>query len=339
MSSAGVACIRVGLNLTALLLFLQAAATFCWHSYCIAIVNFFIFKRYVLKRPLQEPETDDDESQPPPGKRKKRGQNKQRPRAIIPYSQLLCPKLHSAHGGEGCRYGDKCRYLHDVARYMAVKPPDIGDRCYVYDTFGKCGYGAACRFALSHLTPDFANVVNEALYDPNRPSPLVNAVPKGLQENLRKKRFAFPRSDAFLRKLQAGGGLKAACDGNVTGETEEDRLPNEANNRADTDPGGKQGLATARCCEDLVGGEPGSVQPEPRGKGEGCCETGTMPEAASVNGGAGILSEAQSSRTMEKSEGSVVEVEVTPVGVTSAGVVTDEDVICLRAAEKKKARY
>ncbi|KAL5493413.1 hypothetical protein EMCRGX_G014591 [Ephydatia muelleri] len=269
-----------------------------------------IKNQYVLKRPLQEPETDDDESQPPPGKRKKRGQNKQRPRAIIPYSQLLCPKLHSAHGGEGCRYGDKCRYLHDVARYMAVKPPDIGDRCYVYDTFGKCGYGAACRFALSHLTPDFANVVNEALYDPNRPSPLVNAVPKGLQENLRKKRFAFPRSDAFLRKLQAGGGLKAACDGNVTGETEEDRLPNEANSRADTDPGGKQGLATAGCCEDLVGGEPGSVQPEPRGKGEGCCETGAVPEAASANGGAGILSEAQSSRTMEKSEGSVVDVEL-----------------------------
>ena len=87
----------------------------------------------MLKRPLQEPQagSDDDEPQPPPGKRKKRGQNKQRPRAIIPYSQLLCPKLYTAHGGGGCHYGDQCRYLHDVTKYMAVKPPDIGDRCYV----------------------------------------------------------------------------------------------------------------------------------------------------------------------------------------------------------------
>lgn len=287
-----------------------------------------------MKRPLQEPQagSDDDESQPPPGKRKKRGQNKQRPRAIIPYSQLLCPKLHSAHGGEGCRYGDKCRYLHDVAKYMSVKPPDIGDRCYVYDTFGKCSYGAACRFALSHLTADFANVVNDALYDPDRPSPLTNAVPKGLQENLRKKRFAFPRSDAFMRKLKAGGGggLKAVSDGSsVTGGAEEHGLPKEANNRAVTDPSDERGPPTAENCEGFVCGEPGSVQREPREEGEGCCEMGTT----SKKGDAEISSDAQFSSQVAMEKAGVME-----TGVAPSGVVTDEDVIRLRVAEKKKAR-
>lgn len=264
----------------------------------------------------------DDESQPPPSKRKKRGQNRQRPRAIIPYSQLLCPKLHLQEG-EACRYGDRCRYLHDVSKYMVVKPPDIGDRCYVYDTYGKCAYGAACRFARCHLTADFKNVVNAALFDPNRRSPLLNSVPKSLQENLRKKRFKFPRSDAFLANLKAGG-LKVA-NGGAGGEPD-DGFPKDAKDGTDLNGAcGEQGL------EDSISGEPVSSPFEPSGNGGGC-ETGSVLECTGV-------AEAHCSSDV-KDELSRIEVPVAAVeaGLTPSGTVTDEGIVRLRPAEKKKVR-
>lgn len=49
-----------------------------------------------------------------------------------------------------CFYGEKCKFLHDVADYMSTKPADLGDTCYIYDTFGRCNINLDIN---SNITP------------------------------------------------------------------------------------------------------------------------------------------------------------------------------------------
>ena len=146
-----------------------------------------------------------DDMQPPPAKRaRRRGQNKNRPRPVfIPFSEMLCPSCYHGDGGSNntCHFGDKCRYTHDIGKYMSSKPPDISNECYLFKTYGKCPYGRACRFAKSHVTADFKNVIDESIYDPNRPERTLNVIPRPLQEKLRKRQLSFVRSEAYLKRL------------------------------------------------------------------------------------------------------------------------------------------
>lgn len=134
---------------------------------------------------------------------------------------------------------------------MSSKPPDIGEQCYVFEKFGKCPYGTACRFGGSHLTSEFVNVVTEGLYDPQRPSETHNLLPKQLQEALRKKRVSFERSEQYLKRLReakdsgmderggGGGGEKGEMGGGKEGAP------------------GEQGVERLREAEDSLGGGEG----------------------------------------------------------------------------------
>ena len=142
---------------------------------------------------------------PPPTKKRKRGQNKRRPRpARISFSEMLCPQLYVSKLSDApsCPFGERCRYLHDVAGFMASKLPDINETCFLFTRYGKCPYGRACRFGTCHLSSDHENVINDQLYDPQRPVATVNILSKMLQENLRKRNFEFVRSAAYLCKVE-----------------------------------------------------------------------------------------------------------------------------------------
>ncbi len=93
--------------------------------------------------------------------------------------------------------------MHDIVKFMAEKSPDIGEKCYVFEKLGKCPYGAACRFASSHVTSEFVNVVKEGVYDPSHPMETSNLISRGLQESLRKRKLAFMRSERYLERLAA----------------------------------------------------------------------------------------------------------------------------------------
>lgn len=95
---------------------------------------------------------------------------------------------------------------------MSSKPPDIGERCHAFEKFGKCSYGASCRFGCSHLTPEFVNVVKEGLYDPQRPGETCNLLPKPLQEALRKRKVVFERSEMYLKRLTTARDSAAGCE-------------------------------------------------------------------------------------------------------------------------------
>ena len=163
---------------------------------------YFLY-RYIIKRPFQSTTDDDnDPSIQPPPKKRSRGQNKYRPLIKIPFSSQLCPTFHiGSH--KKCNYGEKCRYLHDILQYIQLKPPDIGSSCYTYDTYGYCPSGVACRYGNSHIDQkEGINIIDKDKYKPDQVSTKVmNTIPRTLQEQLRKKKIPFPRTDLFLKTI------------------------------------------------------------------------------------------------------------------------------------------
>ncbi|KAG1929009.1 tRNA dihydrouridine synthase DusB [Pimephales promelas] len=139
-------------------------------------------------------------------KKKMRGQNKSRPR-MKPQSyeaRRLCTSIIQERDTK-CFFGDKCRFLHDVSEYMRSKAEDLGEQCYLFNTFGKCQYGVTCRFAKAHTSADMKNVVNSDLYKPSAEREAVrNHLDKDLQRRLRKKQVSFSGAEAFLKTISRG---------------------------------------------------------------------------------------------------------------------------------------
>lgn len=109
-----------------------------------------------------------------------------------------------------CPFGDKCHFLHNISDYLSSKPADIGDNCYLFDTFGKCTYGLSCRFAKAHTTPDFKTVENAELVKAREGVTTVkNTLSKDLQNRLRKRSVAFEKSAEYLKLLSSNRQKKA----------------------------------------------------------------------------------------------------------------------------------
>ena len=148
----------------------------------------------------------------PPSKRQKKaskpkgGQNKGRPRTVPKVADhfRICPTVH--HGTE-CKFGDRCRFAHDVVEYLKKKPKDVGEDCVNYKVFGKCKYGVECRFAKQHLDKDTnANLVNEELYQQTVESMTEadkkqNVLSKELMNRLRKRQFKYEKTAKYLAKM------------------------------------------------------------------------------------------------------------------------------------------
>ncbi|KGL81104.1 tRNA-dihydrouridine(47) synthase [NAD(P)(+)]-like, partial [Tinamus guttatus] len=166
-------------------------------------------KRARSDEPLAEGESQEDaeeagRGEKEPGERKRaRGQNKSRP-CMKPNhyeKSRLCPSVTQGCA-EKCYFGARCRFLHDISEYMAVKPADLGQNCVLFATFGKCIYGVTCRFAQAHLGDGYQNIINMELAKQWEGKSLVrNNLPKDLQHRLRKKKFSFEKADEYLRRL------------------------------------------------------------------------------------------------------------------------------------------
>ncbi|XP_041823201.1 tRNA-dihydrouridine(47) synthase [NAD(P)(+)]-like isoform X2 [Melanotaenia boesemani] len=138
----------------------------------------------------------------PEGKRL-RGQNKSRPhtKPTTYEEKRLC--LSVVQNRE-CIFGAKCHFSHNAAEYMASKPADIGESCYIYDTFGKCAFGLTCRFAKAHTTPDFKTLEKEDLVKAYEGRSVVkNSLNKDLQNRLRKHSVTFKKSAEYLKTLSS----------------------------------------------------------------------------------------------------------------------------------------
>ncbi|XP_068393283.1 tRNA-dihydrouridine(47) synthase [NAD(P)(+)]-like isoform X3 [Eschrichtius robustus] len=138
----------------------------------------------------------------PQAQKRVRGQNKCRPHVKPTHydKNRLCPSLVQESAAK-CFYGDRCRFLHDVGRYLETKPADLGPHCVLFETFGRCPYGVTCRFAGAHLGPEGQNLVKEGLV---QAPPVRNGLDKVLQQQLRKRKIHFKRAEQALRQLSKG---------------------------------------------------------------------------------------------------------------------------------------
>ena len=281
----------------------------------------------------------DQDAHLPPMKKKRRGQNKHRPRSRVLYSEQLCSNLR-LHGGsaEKCPFGEKCRYMHDVEKYMASKQEDLGDKCFLFETYGKCLYGLACRFGGSHLNARFENLVNEAVFDPERPGTTANILSKKLQEQLRKRTLKFPRSDAYLVQLtkqtEKGGRANFLCSPSVKVE-----VPSDKSNLTDlgTDIPENADSSVLTFTENV---DPGTSE---QGFTESVANPGSSVQSFTesvANPGSGIQSFTESVANSGSSVQSVAEESGAKAGpdmlTRTCGAVTDEDYVRLRLPEKRQ---
>ncbi|XP_005405815.1 PREDICTED: tRNA-dihydrouridine(47) synthase [NAD(P)(+)]-like isoform X6 [Chinchilla lanigera] len=178
----------------------------------------------------------------PQAQKRARGQNKGRPHMKpAQYDKnRLCPSLIQPpcppqEPPAQCLFGDRCRFLHDVGRYLESKPPDLGARCALFEAFGRCPYGVTCRFAGAHLGPEGQNLVAEELLARRAHLPPVrNALDKALQRQLRKRQVHFERAEQALRSLSQGPAPAAAVAEPTTPEGD----PGHNHRAAQLDPVG-----------------------------------------------------------------------------------------------------
>ncbi|DBA04997.1 TPA: hypothetical protein N0F65_006999 [Lagenidium giganteum] len=153
--------------------------------------------------------------------KKNRGTFKKRPIDVAEDpANSLC---RAVAAGEGCQFGDTCKFSHDVNDYMKRKEKDLGDECPVFAALGYCRYGVACRFARSHVhtvdgvitniqaTPKFHGETNNLTND--------------VRTLLRKQKYEF-RSKAHTKRGPKGKGGKHAP---VEQAADADAAPTEEN--------------------------------------------------------------------------------------------------------------
>lgn len=156
----GLSCLILTLHLA--LNFIFFFFTICQdYSYIIHILDEFDPLRQSMLIVSGQLDGDHDNGK---GKKKMKvkGRNKQRPVTHIKAKDKLCPTIFQE---KECRFGEKCKFSHDIKEFMESKPKDIGSHCFMFETYGKCPFGLACRYGSKHISEDFKNIVNQELYE------------------------------------------------------------------------------------------------------------------------------------------------------------------------------
>ncbi|KAJ6545498.1 zinc finger dihydrouridine synthase [Mycena capillaripes] len=170
-------------------------------------------------------------------KKAQSGMNKARRFGKVRDELDLC---HQVSAGGMCDFGDnRCRHNHDIAAYLAAKPPDLalpqaedvknmpvpvegamdvekaaGTRtiCPVFAETGECRYGYRCRYLGGHVHPSDSGVP-ELIKDEEKmayavtASAELNRLSNHAQKLLRTKKYPFPIATAYQKELEPSAGL------------------------------------------------------------------------------------------------------------------------------------
>ncbi|RKP14760.1 hypothetical protein BJ684DRAFT_14936 [Piptocephalis cylindrospora] len=148
---------------------------------------------------ITDQKDNENTSSGPPKKKQRRGrgQNKNRKAGNSRDEFDICRRFAS---GDPCQ--EPCRFSHDLASYLAVKPADIGDRCIHFSVFGKCPYGHRCRYAKMHTNPEDGSLMVNEERQATAPKAHVNFVRSAFLKDLRTKKLSFSRSKKVLSLIE-----------------------------------------------------------------------------------------------------------------------------------------
>lgn len=145
-------------------------------------------------------DSENDEGEPPQKRAKLKGRNKHRPKnQRIQDKDRICPAVKE---NRECRFGDKCKFSHDKEDFISKKLPELEGPCYIFDTFGHCHHGIACRYAKNHLTDDLQNIRNEDLFNRMKDFKILNELSYDVRNKLWKRKYNFKRADQMVKNVQ-----------------------------------------------------------------------------------------------------------------------------------------
>ncbi|KAG0504495.1 hypothetical protein M758_4G192300 [Ceratodon purpureus] len=122
-------------------------------------------------------------------------------------AENICGAVAKTGDMKACKFGDSCRFNHDLTAFMEQKPKDLEGTCPFSDVTTVCPYGFACRYSGSHPEvkgAEVAEVLKDGNYDGKNPMSSIrelNSLNKSFQKLLWKNAVTFPRADAQLEKL------------------------------------------------------------------------------------------------------------------------------------------
>ena len=134
-------------------------------------------------------------------------------------SRITSPELSP----EMCRFGEKCKYEHDVRKYLKdYKREDLttfGGVCPIWDAKGKCDWGWTCRFVGSHMEEQATEdgrkelvLVQKSRADENGASGhdipvdgIINEISAQAKNDLMKRRVPTPKADQFVSWIDVNG--------------------------------------------------------------------------------------------------------------------------------------
>ncbi|KYQ92511.1 CCCH-type zinc finger-containing protein [Tieghemostelium lacteum] len=102
--------------------------------------------------------------------------------------------------GKPCTYGDKCKYSHDVSKFLEKKSEIIPGKCVHFEREGKCKFGISCLVGQDHI------VDGKSIEDPEKvasykPVKLVcNDISTPIIVSLKKREYLFPRAMEYIKQ-------------------------------------------------------------------------------------------------------------------------------------------
>ena len=162
--------------------------------------------------------------------KKNKGRNKNRPPPMkFTRQDRVCPVLVNIAEDENvpsCQHPN-CSFRHDLGTWVSEKPDDLGDSCSVFETYGRCRMGVACRFGKSHIVVSedtegkkvVKNRVNPEKWAAQKNvKQELNHLPADLKNDLRKKKIDFKECDSLVDRLFKEREEKEREKDAVTGE-------------------------------------------------------------------------------------------------------------------------
>ncbi|XP_078441783.1 FMN-linked oxidoreductases superfamily protein [Wolffia australiana] len=118
-------------------------------------------------------------------------------------AKSLCSAVAKSGDPGACRFGENCRFSHDLEGFLQQKPEDLPGICPFMACGRPCPYGVACRLHRSHREFILSVTSNEL---PKIHDDELNILSKDLQKLLWKNKVKYPKADAQLKLLGLSGG-------------------------------------------------------------------------------------------------------------------------------------